>query len=242
MRSRDVAKLHQVPRHVVYKAAGAGLIPVSRDSSNRFVFSEDLVDNETVRDVLLSHTQAGPTANTYSLRETATRLGVRMSDIRTIVRRDALTRSTSSSARYDCDEVEDLLDHVRAQMDDQTATMRDLTTATELAQKFGISAETVTNMARHNVLEAISIGNSAMFTNRSVDALDSRILAAFDPTQQMTATEVAKLAGLKYNSINHHIRLGTLKTVQIAPGYERRFIRSEVEQWLRTRATRLIAD
>ena len=90
-------------------------------------------------------------------------------------------------------------------------------------------------MARHHVFEAVSIGNSAMFTNRSVAALDPRILAAFDPEEQMTAPEVAKLAGLKCSSLDYCIRLGKLKTVQIAPGCERRFIRSEVEQWLRTR-------
>ena len=120
-------------------------------------------------------------------------------------------------------------------MRDQTATLRDLSTAVEIAQKFGISAAGVKNMARHHVFEAVSIGNSAMFTTRSVDALDPRILAALDPKQQMTAIEVAELAGLKCGSIDYYIRHGKLKTVQIAPGYERRFIRSEVEQWLRTR-------
>ena len=235
MRSRDVAKLHDVPRHVVYKAAGDGLIPATRDSSNHFVFSEDLVDNEAVRDVLQSHTRSGPTATTYGLREAATRLGVRLSFLRTIVAWDALTRSTSSPARYDCDEVEELIDHVRARMGDQTATMRDLSTAHDLGQKFGISAAGVKNMARHHVFEAVSIGNSAMFTNRSVEALDPRILAALDPKQQMTTPEVAKLAGLKNSSLDYYIRLGKLNTVQIAPGCERRFIRSEVEQWLRTR-------
>ena len=72
-------------------------------------------------------------------------------------------------------------------------------------------------MARHHVFEAVSIGNSAMFTNRSVEALDPRILAAFDPKQQMTAIEVAELAGLKCGSLDYDIRLGKLKTVQIAP-------------------------
>ena len=120
-------------------------------------------------------------------------------------------------------------------MGDQTVTMRDLSTAHDLGQKFGISAAGVKNMARHHVFEAVSIGNSAMFTNRSVEALDPRILAALDPKQQMTTPEVAKLAGLKNSSLDYYIRLGKLNTVQIAPGCERRFIRSEVEQWLRTR-------
>ena len=102
-------------------------------------------------------------------------------------------------------------------MGDQTVTMRDLSTAVEIAQKFGISATGVKNMAQHHVFEAVSIGNSVMFTNRSVEALGSRTLAAFDPKQQMTAPEVAILAGLKCGSLDYYIRLGKLKTVQIAP-------------------------
>ena len=68
MRSRDVAKLHDVPTTCRVQSCGRRPHPSDkRDSSNRFVFSEDLVDNEAVRDVLQSHTRAGPTANDVRL-------------------------------------------------------------------------------------------------------------------------------------------------------------------------------
>jgi hypothetical protein len=248
VRTRDIAKALGVPTRTVERLANDNLIPSTKTMSGKRRLDARLADSPQLQALVHCDESAGARGNPggdvteatlVGRKCAAERLGIKVSYLRILVRNGALANHAMTSAvgAYSASEIEDLLDNVRVQLGDDTATFRDLVKRSELAADWGVTAPTVTYMARAEVIKGVTLGELGLVSRASVAALDPRIAAALNPWTRLAAPQVAKLAGLGTATVLYHAGTGSLPSVQLYPRGRVYFLPEEAKAWIVRRAS-----
>ena len=244
VRTRDIAKAAGVRTDRVQRLAKANLIPSTTNASGKRCFDAHLVDSPAFR-ALAQHSESGKAPSNFDAATTfvgATRasalLGIRQAYLRVLVRGRALSNhaTTEGVGGYSVQEINELLQDVRAQLNDDTATFADLVSVSTLAADWHVTTPTVAYMVGADVIKGVTVGDIGLVGLASVRSLEPRIAHVLTSTVRLYAKEVAKRSGLGVATVLYHATTGTLPAVQLYPRGRVYFIPEEVNTWIAGRA------